>query len=247
MKPLHALFAGTVLVTSLTIAAPVSADLPVIDISNLKQSILTAAHTLQEVNNQITQIQQFVQMLQNEARNLLSLPFSALQQITSAIDQMNNLMRRAQSLAYDVARIDQQFQQLFPSYSGNVTQAKLISDARARWQASVDTFKHTMEVQSRIVADIQADEATLSTLVGQSQGAAGALQGIQSTNQLLALQSRQLGSTQTLLSANARAQSTETMRRAEVEEAARAEWQRFWGTGVNYTPAPVQVFGGTPP
>src|SRR5712671_5852337 len=145
MKRLRALFAGTALATSLALAAPVSADLPVIDVSNLKQSILTAAHTLEEVNNQITQIQQFVQMLQNQARNLLSLPFSALQQITSAIDQVNSLMRQAQRLAYDVARIDQQFQQLFPSYSGNVTQATLISDARARWQASVDTFKHTME------------------------------------------------------------------------------------------------------
>jgi len=120
MKPLRALFAGTVLVTSLTIAAPVSADLPVIDISNLKQSILTAAHTRPEVNNQITQIQQFVQMLENEARNLLSLPFSALQQITSAIDQVNSLMRQAQSLAYDVARIDRQFEQLFPTYGGNI-------------------------------------------------------------------------------------------------------------------------------
>ena len=179
MKRLHSLFASAAFATSLAITGPVSADLPVIDISNLKQSILTAAHTLQEVTNQITQIQQFVQMLENEARNLLSLPFSALQQITGAIDQVNSLMRRAQSLAYDVARIDQQFQQLFPSYSGNITQAKLLSDARARWQASVDTFKHTMEVQSRIVSDIQADEATLSALVGQSQGSAGALQGIE--------------------------------------------------------------------
>src|SRR5262245_55120153 len=62
MKRLSTFFASTVLATSLTIATPVSADLPVIDVSNLKQSILTAAHTLQEVNNQITQIQQFVQM-----------------------------------------------------------------------------------------------------------------------------------------------------------------------------------------
>ena len=78
MIRLRALFTSTAFATSLAITGPVSADLPVIDISNLKQSILTAAHTLQEVNNQITQIQQFVQMLQNEARNLLSLPFSAL-------------------------------------------------------------------------------------------------------------------------------------------------------------------------
>ena len=73
MKRLRNLFAGTAFATSLAITWPVSADLPVIDVSNLKQSILTAANTLKEVNNQITQIQQFVQMLENEARNLLSL------------------------------------------------------------------------------------------------------------------------------------------------------------------------------
>jgi P-type conjugative transfer protein TrbJ len=166
MKLRCARFTGTVVVVSLALAAPVSADLPVIDVSNLKQSILTAAHTLQEVNNQITQIQQFVQMLQNQARNLLSLPFSALQQITSAIDEVNSLMRQAQALTYDVARIEQQFQQLFPTYSGNVTQAQLLADARTRWQASVDTLKHTMEVQSRIVSDIEADERTLAALAG---------------------------------------------------------------------------------
>ena len=65
MKRLRTLFASTAFATSLAITGPVSADLPVIDISNLKQSILTAANTLKEVNNQITQIQEFVQMLQN--------------------------------------------------------------------------------------------------------------------------------------------------------------------------------------
>lgn len=109
-------------------------------------------------------------MLQNQARNLLSLPFSALQQITGAIDEVNSLMRQAQALAYYIARIEEQFQQLFSTYSGNITQAQLLADGRARWQASADTFKHTMEVQSRIVSDIQSDEVTLAALVDRSQG-----------------------------------------------------------------------------
>ena len=32
--------------------------------------------------------------------------------------QVNSLMSQAQSLAYDVDRIDQQFQQLYPVYGG---------------------------------------------------------------------------------------------------------------------------------
>src|SRR5260370_1522283 len=102
MKRIRTLFASTAFATCLAITGPVAADLPVIDISNLKQSILTAANTLKEVTNQITQIQQFVQMLENEARNLLSLPFSALQQITGPIDQVNRLMRQPQTPAHDV-------------------------------------------------------------------------------------------------------------------------------------------------
>jgi hypothetical protein len=35
--------------------------------------------------------------------------------------------------------------------------------------ARVDTFKHTMEVQSRIVSDIQADEAGLKQRFGESR------------------------------------------------------------------------------
>ena len=42
------------------------ADWPVIDVSNLAQNVITAARTLEAVNNQITQIQQFVQMLEYE-------------------------------------------------------------------------------------------------------------------------------------------------------------------------------------
>ena len=243
----RALAAGVALAALLLTAPPAGAQWPVIDVTNLAQSILTAAHTLEEVNNQITQIQQFVQMLENQARNLTSLPFSILQQLQNSMGQINSLMSQAQSLAYDVNRLQQQFQSLYPNYNGMVTQAGVLADAQARWTASVNTFQHTMTVQSQVVAAIPTDQAQLSALVTQSQGAVGSLQAIQSTNQLLALQSRQLSATQDLLAANARSQAAESMRHAEVEAAARAEWTRFWGNGASYTPTQVNVFGGSPP
>lgn len=248
MTRMRVLAAGASLAALLLASPPADAQWAVIDVTNLAQNILTAAHTLEQVNNQITQIQQFVQMLANQARNLTSLPFSILQQLQNSMGQINSLMSQAQSLAYDVTRLQQQFQQLYPSYSGGtVTQAGLLADAQTRWTASVNTFQHTMTVQSQIVAAIPTDQAQLSSLVTQSQGAVGSLQAIQSTNQLLALQSRQLSATQDLLAANARAQAAESMRNAEVEAAGRAEWQRFWGNGVSYTPPPVNVFGGARP
>jgi P-type conjugative transfer protein TrbJ len=223
------------------------ADWPVIDAANLAQNVMTAARVLEEVNNQIAQIQQFLQMLEYDARNVTELPFSILSQLQASMAQLDGLMSQAASLSYEVDRLEQQFQALYPSYGASVTQAGLLADARGRWTASVDTYRHTMTVQSQIVSAIPADQAELEALVGGSQGAVGALQAIQSGNQLLALQSRQLSATQDLLAASARAQAADAMRHAEVENAAKAEWQRFYGNGVGYTSTQVQVFGGSPP
>jgi hypothetical protein len=161
------------------------------------------------------------------------------------IDEVNSLMRQAQALAYDIARIEQQFQQLFPTYSGNITQAQLLADGRARWQASVDRFKHTMEVQSRIVSDIQSDEVTLAALVDRSRGAAGASQGIQST---INCSHCNPGN-----SAARRLCSLRMRGRPKRCVAPKSRKRRAsngcgsGGIGVSYTTAPVQVFGGTTP
>lgn len=245
---------GLALITLLAVAAPISsrADIPVIDVSNLTQNVLTAARTLEEVNNQVTQLQQGISMLENQARNLTSLPFSVLSQLQSSMGQINQLMGQAQSLAYTVQQVQQQFRALYPNYQsagfqGNITQAGLLADANARWQASINTFQNTMNVQSQIVAAIPNDQADLSSLVTESQGAVGALQAIQSSNQLLALQSRQLSATQDLIAADARAQAANAMQNAEVQSASQAEWQRFYGNGVSYTYTPVNLFGGSAP
>src|SRR6185437_1935342 len=142
-----------------------------------------------------------------------TLPFSVLSELQSSIMQLDSLMDQARSLSYGVNQLQQQFQDLYPNYgaAANLTQAGLLADARARWAASVDTYRHTMTVQSQIVSAIPADQAELSALVDQSQGAVGTLQAIQSGNQLLALQSHQLSATQDLLAASARAQAADAM------------------------------------
>ncbi|WP_342629751.1 P-type conjugative transfer protein TrbJ [Nguyenibacter vanlangensis] len=232
-----------------TICSPprAHAQWAVIDSANLGQNILTAARSLQEVNNQITQIQQFVQMLQNQARNLTSLPFSTLAQLQSSMSQLTGLMQQAQALSYSVTQLQQQFQALYPTYAGGVTQAGLLADAQTRWTASVASYQHSMAVQSQIVQAMPGDQAQITALMGQSQGAVGSLQAIQSGNQLLALQARQMAATQDLLAASGRASEADAMRRAEVENAAQAEWKRFYGNGVGYTPTTVTVFGGLSP
>jgi P-type conjugative transfer protein TrbJ len=59
-------------------APPTSAQLIVFDPNNYAQNVLTAARELQQINNQITSLQNQAQMLINQAKNLASLPYSSL-------------------------------------------------------------------------------------------------------------------------------------------------------------------------
>jgi P-type conjugative transfer protein TrbJ len=62
-----------------------------------------------------------------------------------------------------------------------------------------------MRVQAGVVGNIDSNRTQMSALVGQSQGATGALQATQAGNQLLALQSQQLSDLTALIAANGRA------------------------------------------
>lgn len=96
---------------------PAAAQWVVFDPSNYAQNILTAARTLQSVNQQITQLQNEATMLINQARNLASLPYSSLQQLQQSVQRTQALLSQAQNIAFDVQQIDRAFQQQY----GNVS------------------------------------------------------------------------------------------------------------------------------
>ena len=85
--------AATVLAAPLAIspmlATPAHAQFGriVFDPSNYAQNILTAARTLEQINHQITSLQNEATMLMNQARNLASLPFSSLQQLQQNVQR----------------------------------------------------------------------------------------------------------------------------------------------------------------
>jgi P-type conjugative transfer protein TrbJ len=95
---------------------------------------------------------------------------------------------------------------------------------------------HRAPVQAQVVENVQADAQTLGSIVSRSQGAEGALQAQQATNQLLALTAKQQFQIQNLMAAQYRAQAVEQARRAHAEIDARAMTTKFLGSGSAYTP-----------
>ena len=214
----------------------------VYDPSNYAQNVLTAARTLEQINNQITSLQNEAQMLINQARNLASLPHSSLQQLQQNVQRTQQLLGQAQNLAFEVGQIDQAFQSQYGNVSLSATDAQLVADARGRWENTVGGLQDAMRVQAGVVGNIDSNRAEMAALVGQSQGATGALQATQAGNQLLALQSQQLSDLIALISANGRADALTEAERATAAEQGREQRRRFLTPGSGYQPGNAQMF-----
>lgn len=214
----------------------------VYDPTNHSENLLTAARTLEQINNQIRSLQNEAQMLINQARNLASLPYSSLQQLQQNVQQTQQLLAEAQNIAFDVQTIDQLFQQDYGNLSLSATDAQLITDARSRWENTVGGLQDAMRVQAGVVGNIDANRAAMAALVGESQGATGALQATQAGNQLLALQSQQLSDLIAVISANGRADALLEAERATAAEQGRIQRERFLTPGTGYRPGNAQMF-----
>ena len=216
----------------------------VLDPTNLVQNTMTAARTLEQINNQIRQLQNEAQMLINQARNLASLPFNVVNRLRSNLDTTRQLIAQARGLAFDIQNMDQQFAQLYPDqYATSVSGNQMFQDAHQRWQNTLQGLQTAMRMQAQVSQNLNQDEGVLADLVDQSQSATGALQAMQATNQLLALQAKQSIQTQQLQLTQGRAASLELARQAAAVERGREVTRRFIGNGTAYTPQSVNFYG----
>ena len=230
------------LALSPVLSTPAAAQWIVYDPTNYAQNVLTAARTLQQVNQQITQLQNEAQMLINQARNLASLPHSSLQQIQQSVQRTQQLLSQAQGIALNVQQIDRAFQTTYGNASMSASDQALVTQARERWQNTVGGLQDAMRVQAGVVGNIDTNRTEMSALIGQSQGATGALQATQAGNQLLALQAQQLADLTAVVAANGRAQSLSEAERAAAAEQGREQRRRFLTPGSGYQPGNARMF-----
>lgn len=214
----------------------------VYDPTNHAENLLTAARTLEQINNQIASLQNEARMLINQARNLESLPHSSLQQLQQNVQQTRQLLDEAQNIAFDVEQVDQAFESQYGDIALSASDQQLVTDARDRWQNTVGGLQDAMRVQAGVTGNIDSNREEMATLVGESQGAVGALQATQAGNQLLALQSQQISDLIAVVSANGRAEALSEAERATAAEQGRIQRQRFLTPGSGYQPGNARMF-----
>lgn len=208
----------------------------VFDPSNYAQNVLTAARTLEEINNQIRSLQNEAQMLTNMAKNLSRIDFPQLQEMTQTLQAIDRLMGQAQGIGFHLSETEAQFRRLYPdAFDVALRSDQRMQSAQDRLDTSLAALRHTMEVQSQIIENVHGDATALAEIVAQSQGAEGSLQAQQATNQLLALTAKQQFQLQQMMAAQFRSDAIEKARRVQETDEARAATKRFLGSGHAYT------------
>ncbi len=244
----HHLFAAGAAALSMTatalVPAPAYAQFGgiVYDPSNYAQNVLTAARTLEQINNQIRQLQNQATSLINEARNLASLPTSILDPLQQQIRQTQQLLAQAQRISFDVQQIEREFTRQYSAQSLTGSQREMVQGAEERWKNSVAAFEDALKVQAGAVSNIEGARGAVQTIVTASQSATGALQAAQAGNQLLALQSQQLADLTATVASLGRAQSLDAANAAAAKAQAREQLRRFLAPGRGYVPTTAQMF-----
>jgi len=254
MKPtpkapsLRQFLAATAAVLSMSITAivpsPAYAQLGGIvhDPRNYAQNILTAARTLEQINNQIRMLQNQATQLINEARNLQALPLTVLEPIQQQIRQTQQLLAQAQGIAHDVQAIEREFARNYSPASLTGSQRDMVRSAEERWRTSVGAFEDALKVQAGAVQNLEGSRTAVQSLVTASQSATGALQAAQAGNQLLALQSQQLADLIATMAAMNRAQALDAANEAAAKAQAREQLRRFMAPGRGYVPVGAKLY-----
>jgi P-type conjugative transfer protein TrbJ len=201
---------------------------------NLIQTTWTAARTLQSNTNEVLQINNQIQSLINEAKHLVSLPMSYIDQIEAELAKYYALMEEGRGMAYRVQGMAQQFEDLYNVAVTGGGSGSLLQRAQAMLR-QVKAAGQTSAQAQGIYDRLFAQRATTQRLVVASQGAIGELQAQQATNQMLAVMVDQQASLQQLQATHGRLQMSYIMREVVTEEQAQMNAQQFM-QGFNDTP-----------
>jgi P-type conjugative transfer protein TrbJ len=242
------LVAVGLLAGELVFAREASANVPVIDVTNLAQNILSAVNAVKSVAQQaqqlsndsemimqnVQQLQQLVGILQDLQRN--SQPGSPLAwgSVDTALQALGESMRIGQSISYDLSHLSDEFEARFPGYVAPHDW----STAYRQWsQTALDTLRGALVSAGQNVADAPSIEASLDALRLANTSAAGRLQAIQVGNELASLEISEMAKLRQLVAAQITSQNTYAASLESRRAGADAALSQFLGTGAG--PAPV--------
>ena len=213
---------------------PAHAQLPVIDPANLAQSIIQAAHMVEQINNQVAQLRNQAQML---ARN----PLQLSPELSRSIDEARALFETAEGIAFDIRRIGADLEALYPATWEDFDLEGVLAQSDRWMRESRASLQTAMEMEARAAQSIGQSRERIATALGSSASAEGQTSAVQAGNQLLGIQATQLTEIHALLIAQGRALEAERMERLAREERAGEIRRRAFPSTRRDTPPPART------
>jgi P-type conjugative transfer protein TrbJ len=227
------------LVACLLAPIPGAAQWAVIDGSNLVQNTLTAFNTARGLVNQGVQIAHEVELIRNQldqlaydAANLTALPLQIVDDLLSALNRYEELLRQAEGLKYQYQTITNAFENLYPRIGTGYTPSSITGKVKQMLFQVRAGAQGAMQAQA-VLERLTDQKQRVQRLVLASDAAPGWLAVQQANNNLTAVIAEQNVSLQQLHAASYRAQASVIAAQATEADAAKSladGWLQNYGS-----------------
>lgn len=163
--------------------------IPVIDVSNLAQNILSAVRALQSNLNEAKMIVNQIKQLENDFKNLTDLDFSIGNDYSAQLHDLFSEMGAVQGLMQDLISLQSNFEQLYPEFNTNpsavssATMSQVLNDAL---NESRQMMLGAARTGAKVLENLPKTESQLDQLLVKNENAVGNLSALQAGNQISA-------------------------------------------------------------
>jgi type IV secretion system protein TrbJ len=202
-------------------------------LNDAKEIATQANQYLTELNSYVQQIQQYENMIQNT----ITLPAQVMGQVQGVInhamqvvDNVGSAYARAEGIAMTMANIDKQFQLRFPGYApaGSSATTPTPSMYASRINGTLNSIQGSMAAVSQVTQDLANEKAAVAQLQNMSQNSiGGTVQAVQAAHAIALHQVDQLDKLQSLIAAQAQAQTNYYANQVQNQSDLKAQMDRL--------------------
>jgi P-type conjugative transfer protein TrbJ len=168
--------------------------------ATLPEQIVQEVTAVQQKAEEVSQLEQQIQMYENMVTNTAEIPNQLWQQMTQPLSQLAQVVSQGQALALNAQNIGQQFQQMYAGFQPGAS----LSDYQNWVQSNNDQIQGALATQNLSVADFQNQAQSLQTIEGESPSGRAGLLNV--ANQIAAVEAGSLQQLGTMTAAQEHAQ-----------------------------------------
>ena len=214
---------------------------------NNGELISLVGQSTERINNQITQITQLAEQIQNQLniyqnmlQNTAQLPNHIWGQVEGDLNQLQNIVKQGQGIAFSMGNADDLLKQRFKSYADLKTglpNADSFSSTYQTWSdTNRDTISSTLKAASLTAEQFATEEDTMDQLRSMSQSADGQMKALQVGHQIAAQQVAQMQKLRGIVSQQTTMMGTWLQSEQTDKDLAQARRERFFNSNVQSVP-----------